>query len=60
MTGYADPAPEPLSIVTLGALADYGYGVDLSKADPYVLPNPALRTGSAAPTARQLREISPG
>ena len=27
----------PLSIVTLGALADLGYGVDVSKADPFMI-----------------------
>jgi hypothetical protein len=42
MTGYSDPPPSPLSIMTVGALADLGYGVDLSAADPYVLPS--LRT----------------
>ena len=57
MTGYADPAPEPLSTLTLGALADYGYGVDFSKADPYVLPNRALRS-PGVPLGRQLREVS--
>jgi len=42
MTGYSDPPPSPLSTMTVGALADLGYGVDLSAADPYVLPS--LRT----------------
>lgn len=33
-SGYA------LSAITLGALSDLGYSVDLSAADPYVLPTP--------------------
>lgn len=37
MTGYSD-GNEQLSRVTIGALADRGYGVDLSAADVYHLP----------------------
>jgi hypothetical protein len=37
MTGYSDP-DERLSRLTIAALADRGYGVDLAAADPYVLP----------------------
>lgn len=37
MTGYSDGG-EQLSRVTVGALADRGYGVDLSAADEYHLP----------------------
>ena len=37
MTGYSDP-DERLSRLTIAALADRGYGVDLSAADPYALP----------------------
>ena len=33
----------PLSIVTLGALADLGYTVDMKKADPYRLPPPTSK-----------------
>ncbi len=56
MTGYSDTAPEPLSILTLGALADQGYGVDMSKADPYVLPG-SVRAAARAPS-EQLHEAS--
>ncbi len=42
MTGYSDPAPEPLSRITVGGLADLGYGVDLSAADAYALPGPSV------------------
>jgi hypothetical protein len=37
MTGFLDPPPMPLSIVTVGALADLGYGVDYAAADPFSL-----------------------
>lgn len=38
MTGFVQPAgvPMPLSILTVSALADFGYVVDVSKADPFV------------------------
>lgn len=39
MTGYLNADREqPLSRVSVAALADLGYGVDLSAADPYELP----------------------
>ncbi len=38
MTGYIDPDPNPLSAVTIGALADLGYGVDLGAADSFGTP----------------------
>jgi hypothetical protein len=38
MTGYLGRRPAKLSEVTIAALADLGYGVDLTVADPYVLP----------------------
>ncbi len=37
MTGYSD-GNEQLSLVTIGALSDRGYGVDLGAADEYHLP----------------------
>ena len=36
MTGWAD-GTMPMSRVTIGALKDFGYDVDLTKADPFVL-----------------------
>ena len=51
MTGYAD-SDERLSRVTIGALADRGYGVELSAADDYTLPAPwagAARRAGRAP-----------
>jgi hypothetical protein len=43
MTGYSDRGAEPLSRLTVAALVDLGYGVDLAGADPYV--PPFLRAG---------------
>ena len=42
MTGFIEPVgdPMPLTVLTIGALADLGYTVDMSRADPFV---PALR-----------------
>lgn len=40
MTGYLGWTPgEPLSILSISALADLGYGVDLQAADAYILPS---------------------
>lgn len=40
MTGYAeDRPPMPLSILTVGCMADLGYLVDYTWADPYTIPN---------------------
>jgi hypothetical protein len=36
MTGWAENAPPmPLSVVTVGALADLGYAVNYAAADPF-------------------------
>jgi hypothetical protein len=43
MTGWID-ATDPLSATSIASLADLGYAVDLTKADPFVLVSPpALR-----------------
>ena len=41
MTGYLGGRPVRMSRMTIAALADLGYGVDLAGADPYTLPTPA-------------------
>ena len=46
MTGWAD-GTMPMSRVTIGALKDFGYDVDLNKADPFVL--------STSPVQAELR-----
>jgi hypothetical protein len=42
MTGWLSRTTAPLSALTLASFADMGLQVDLSKADPFVLPS--LRT----------------
>ncbi len=47
MTGWADGAMQ-MSRVTIGALKDFGYDVNLSKADPFTLPGSLLGSGLRA------------
>lgn len=52
MTGYIYGTPNPLSEVTVGALADLGYGVDMAGADDYSVPpspTPGLRGPGGGP-----------
>ncbi|HEX7336146.1 MAG TPA: Ig-like domain-containing protein [Gemmatimonadales bacterium] len=44
MTGFIDTGTNPLSAISVAALADAGYSIDLSEADRYTL-TAALRTG---------------
>ncbi|HEX8211346.1 MAG TPA: leishmanolysin-related zinc metalloendopeptidase [Longimicrobium sp.] len=37
MTGYLNAGPNPLSVLTVRSLADLGYSVDPSRADPFFL-----------------------
>lgn len=48
MTGYISGADNPLSRLTAASLADLGYGVDLSAADPYSPPAPLTARRRAA------------
>jgi Leishmanolysin/Bacterial Ig-like domain (group 2) len=48
MTGFIGSGENPLSAVTVASLADQGYSVDLSGADPYVL-SLSLRTAAREP-----------
>lgn len=52
MTGWIDMGDLPVSRVTVASLADMGFQVDLSAADPFILPalRPALRS-TAEPAA---------
>lgn len=45
MTGYIDLPRSPLSRMTIAALGDLGYGVDLEQAEDYMLPTPGLMAG---------------
>ena len=49
MTGYIDHLRNPLSAVTIGALSDLGYGVDLGAADAYGLPSLRVEGPDADP-----------
>ena len=52
MEGYANPwatARVPLSAITIQSLADLGYTVDLSQADPYTLPSRPAGKLAASP-----------
>ena len=51
MTGYLDQGSNPMSRLTIAALSDQGYGVDLGAADAYALPSlsAARATGSEVP-----------
>lgn len=53
MTGWADGAMQ-MSRATVGALKDFGYDVDLNRADPYTLP--ASLVGAALLSGRALGE----
>ncbi|MCA9737294.1 MAG: hypothetical protein KC645_06695 [Gemmatimonadetes bacterium] len=51
MTPVLTPGPNPLSLLSLGALQDLGYGVDASAAEPYA-PAPGLPAVPGAPGFR--------
>jgi Leishmanolysin len=48
MTGFIAGVPDPLSIVTIGALQDMGYTVNYSAADAYTLPGGHLVAGAVS------------
>jgi 20S proteasome alpha/beta subunit len=49
MTGYISGTPDPLSILTVGAMQDLGYTVNYAAADPYSLPGHiAAQDGSSS------------
>jgi hypothetical protein len=43
MTGYIDPPRPPFSRMSIAALSDLGYTVDLEQAEEYMLPSVSLR-----------------
>ncbi|MFM7069338.1 MAG: leishmanolysin-related zinc metalloendopeptidase, partial [Actinomycetes bacterium] len=61
MTGYEDAGLDPLSSLTIAALGDFGYGVDLSTADSFLLPAPTVTMPSfrapSGPTEQLLRPV---
>lgn len=46
MTGFIDTGANPLSAISVAAMADAGYSINLSGADPYTL-TAALRVGAS-------------
>lgn len=58
LTGWINAGRNPLSRLTVAALADLGYRVDLSQADPYVLPSPLLAPSMRA-GAQEVGEVVP-
>lgn len=50
MTGWISPVSNPLSAMTVSSLADLGYAVDRSVADPYTLPGGAGVMAPGRPT----------
>lgn len=54
MTGYLGSRPARMSRLTIAALADLGYGVDLGQADPYTLPTQADRSSRLSAPGAQL------
>ena len=59
MTGFIGAGSSPLSVVTIASLADQGYAVDLTKADPYTLLL-SLRAFTARPLVRLKNDILRG
>ena len=57
MTGYLNSGPNPLSKVTIGALSDLGYGVDLAAADPFA--GTAVRAPEGPATQLHTELITP-
>ncbi len=59
MTGFLNSGVNPLSRVTIGSLADLGYSVDESKADPYSLPAGVTTQDLNAVTRLRFKLIQP-
>jgi hypothetical protein len=51
MTGYLNGAPNPLSTITIGSLADLGYATHFGAADVYSVSGPATALLPAPPLA---------
>lgn len=61
MTGFLDPVANPFSSMSIQALADMGYGVDVQQSNDFMVPGAALRRSSllAAPTIRMPAPLRP-
>jgi len=49
MTGFISGTPDPLSILTVGAMQDLGYTVNYAAADPYSLPGHLVAQDGSGP-----------
>jgi hypothetical protein len=58
MTGYLDALPDPLSRVTVGALADFGYQVNFAAADSYAPPGGAALVAGSGGTGSGLSLVA--
>ncbi|MDE2889988.1 MAG: SUMF1/EgtB/PvdO family nonheme iron enzyme [Gemmatimonadota bacterium] len=56
---YTPGVPQPLSAITIQALAHFGYGVDVTKADAYRLPAPASKLVVASKLHRDCLPVGP-
>jgi hypothetical protein len=56
MTGYISGPTNPLSSVTIGALADFGYNVNFAAADAYTIPVSSGFSFSEMAQTRQLND----
>lgn len=52
MTGFLDAGTNPLSAITIESMADLGYTVDVSVADPWPTPGSAMSAAEAGRPAR--------
>lgn len=62
MSGFRwsdDTGIDPLSAITIQALADMGYAVDVSQADPYTLPTPSAKRPVHAEDGRPACRVIP-
>jgi hypothetical protein len=60
MTGFINsPGPNPLSAVTIESMADLGYTVDVSVADPWPTPGNGAASRAGRPTAASVIVGSP-
>ena len=43
MTGFINQSPNPLSVMTIGSMADLGYVVNLADSDSYSIPGGSVQ-----------------
>jgi hypothetical protein len=59
MTGFLNPGPNPLSAITIESMADLGYTVDVSVADPWPTPGSAASRAGAQSAPRASVVVAP-